>query len=42
MAYHLQIAYVPENRQSIKKYQRGGHKKLSGSVRKNEHHFSRE
>lgn len=32
MAYHFQIAYVPENIQSIKKYQRGGHKRLSGSV----------
>lgn len=42
MAYHFQIAYVPENIQSIKKYQRGGHKRLSGSVRKNEYHFSRE
>lgn len=31
MAYHFQIAYVPENRQSIKKYQRGGDKRLSGS-----------
>lgn len=36
MAYHFQIAYVPENIQSIKKYQRGGHKRLSGSVHKNE------
>lgn len=42
MAYHFQTAYVPENIQSIKKYQRGGHKRLSGSVRKNEYHFSRE
>lgn len=42
MAYHFQNAYVPENIQSIKKYQRGGHKRLSGSVRKNEYHFSRE
>lgn len=31
MAYHFQIAYVPENIQSIKKYQRGGDKRLSGS-----------
>jgi len=27
MAYHFQIAYVPENIQSIKKYQRGGGQK---------------
>lgn len=32
MAYHFQIAYVPENIQSIQKYQRGGDKRLSGSV----------
>lgn len=32
MAYHFQIVYVPENIPSIKKYQRGGDKRLSGSV----------
>lgn len=32
MAYHFQIAYVSENIQSIKKYQRGGDKRLSGAV----------
>lgn len=41
MAYHFQIAYIPENIQSIKKYQRGGDKRLSGSVQKNEYHFDR-
>lgn len=32
MVHHFQIAYVPENIQSVKKYQRGRDKRLSGSV----------
>ena len=32
MVYRFQIACVPENIQSIKKYQRAGDKRLSGSV----------
>ena len=32
MVYRFQIACMPENIQSIKKYQRVGDKRLSGSV----------